>query len=354
MTDRRPAISVIIPTFQRRDRVLALLNALTRQDLSADEFEVIVAVDGSTDGTGEAVAGAKWPFELRVREQPNRGPAAARNLGARESRAPILALLDDDMEPVPEFLREHLAIQRRSLGCITIGPVPIDTGPRATPLQRYRAFTFASRYDRLRRPGARPTVTDGCLGNCTVTREQFLEAGGFDESFRRYGLEDFDLVRRLVDRGVEMVFVSGAIAHQTYDKSLEQLARNTQDEGHNSVHLARKHPDLLQTLDLGQWRERSRRHRAALTLFLRYSRPASVAWRAVMSATESLLRVEPPFLRRWLDFVFEAHYWIGVCEAPTGPGEAFRKGASMSRALSDCGLSPEANPTQRRNASTSR
>lgn len=335
-----PAISVIIPTFQRRDRVLALLRALSRQDLPVDEFEVTVAIDGSTDGTGEALAGVEWPFALRICEQKNSGVAAARNLGARASGAPVLAFLDDDMEPVPGLLRAHLAAQRSTPGCITIGPVPISVGPQSKLLQCYRASTFTSRSDRLRQPGARATPTDVSFGNGAVARAQFLAVGGFDESFRHYGLEDFDLSRRMVEQGAAIVFVAEAIAHQSYDKTLDQLARNTQEEGRNSVLFVRKHPDWLHSTDIGQWHKRSRFHRAALTAFLRHAPPKSALRRLLMFVTRGLLRFEPPFMTRWLDFIFEIHYWSGVCEAENGPGPAFRSGASMSRALSECGLSP--------------
>ena len=64
-----PAVSVVIPTYQGRDALLRSLDSLGRQTLSADEFEVVVVVDGSRDGTREALEAVETPFALRRRWQ---------------------------------------------------------------------------------------------------------------------------------------------------------------------------------------------------------------------------------------------------------------------------------------------
>ncbi len=73
-----PDISIVIPTYQRRDLVLTLLKGIACQDF-AGSFEVIVAIDGSRDGTAEAVKTLRPDFPLKVIEQPNLGLARARN-----------------------------------------------------------------------------------------------------------------------------------------------------------------------------------------------------------------------------------------------------------------------------------
>ncbi len=80
----RPAgvdVSVVIPTFNRRDRLLRVLEALGQQIVDTScgtfDFEVVVVSDGSTDGTGEAVREQDFPFPVRLVEQRNAGPAAA-------------------------------------------------------------------------------------------------------------------------------------------------------------------------------------------------------------------------------------------------------------------------------------
>lgn len=129
-------ISVIIPTYNRRDRLLQTIASLTRQTLSPTAFEVIVVDDGGTDGTGEALSGLSVPFSLRYCWQENRGWLAARNLGARQANGDLLAFLDDDIVVVPEYLSELLE-------CCRVYP----TAPVAAslcPSPRVRRTTFGA------------------------------------------------------------------------------------------------------------------------------------------------------------------------------------------------------------------
>src|SRR3954451_12058345 len=88
--------SIIIPTFNRRDIVLDTVTSLvaTRRPWPC---ELIVVVDGSRDGTVEALRSLDLPLPLTVHEQPNQGSAAARNAGAAAARGRYLLFLDDDM-----------------------------------------------------------------------------------------------------------------------------------------------------------------------------------------------------------------------------------------------------------------
>src|SRR5262249_41669387 len=97
-------VSVVIPTYNRRHHVGRLLRAISAQTLSAAEFEVIVSIDGSDDGTREIVDSAAVPYRLGAIWHPRQGRAAACNAGIRIAGGELLVLLDDDMEPVPRFL----------------------------------------------------------------------------------------------------------------------------------------------------------------------------------------------------------------------------------------------------------
>lgn len=90
--DRTPLVSVIIPTFNRRDLVLRAIESARTQ--TYPNLEIVVQDDGSTDGTAEAIAALKLPIAYVW--QPNRGLAAARNAAIRRSRGELIALLDSD------------------------------------------------------------------------------------------------------------------------------------------------------------------------------------------------------------------------------------------------------------------
>ncbi len=89
-------------------------------------FEVVVVSDGSTDGTDEWLAGYAAPYALRPIGQPNGGPARARNRGIQEAGGEIIVFLDDDVEPVPEFLARHAAPHEAAALTVAIGPMLPD------------------------------------------------------------------------------------------------------------------------------------------------------------------------------------------------------------------------------------
>src|SRR5438132_3254976 len=95
-----PAVSVIVPTFQRREYVVRAVGSVLAQ--TYEDFELIVVDDGSTDGTGEALAGLDG--RLRYLWQENRGTGAARNTGLRLARGEIVAFLDSDNRWLPHHL----------------------------------------------------------------------------------------------------------------------------------------------------------------------------------------------------------------------------------------------------------
>src|SRR4051812_19242261 len=96
-----PAVSVIVPARNAARTIGDTLAALARQDLSAP-YEVVVVDDGSDDGTAEVAEHAGGA--VRVIRSEGRGPGPARNAGAKESRAPVLAFTDADCVPTSGWL----------------------------------------------------------------------------------------------------------------------------------------------------------------------------------------------------------------------------------------------------------
>lgn len=99
----QPLVSIIIPTYNRKESLRRTLSSLEQQSGSAEQFEVIVVDDGGTDGTAEVTA-QPFPFFLRYVRQANQGAATARNTGADLAQGQILVFLDDDITVVPEFV----------------------------------------------------------------------------------------------------------------------------------------------------------------------------------------------------------------------------------------------------------
>jgi glycosyltransferase involved in cell wall biosynthesis len=115
-----PDISVIIPTFNRRGILARTLPTVLDQDLPSARREVIVVVDGSSDGTSELLHAPRFA-EVCVMQLPNLGISAARNLGLRTARGGLVLFLDDDMLCEPTLLSGHVAAHNGDDGALIIG-----------------------------------------------------------------------------------------------------------------------------------------------------------------------------------------------------------------------------------------
>src|SRR5437764_7710373 len=126
----RPRWSIVVPTHNRRFAALRLLRAFERQAPVEGGFEVVVVLDGCTDGTAAAVSAVRWPFAIAVLEQPASGPAAARNRGAARAHGDFLLFLDDDVVPEANVLRAHDAFHVRVPNGVALGDLPpaVDQG----------------------------------------------------------------------------------------------------------------------------------------------------------------------------------------------------------------------------------
>jgi len=96
-------VSVIIPTYNRKQALLRALNSLRRQTLPADKFEVLVVDDGSPDDMADVVA-ETFPFAFKYLRQSNGGATSARNYGVTQSVGQILVFIDDDITISPPTL----------------------------------------------------------------------------------------------------------------------------------------------------------------------------------------------------------------------------------------------------------
>jgi GT2 family glycosyltransferase len=334
----RPQVSVVIPTYQRRESVLRALAALGTQTLPADAYEVVVAVDGSTDGTAEAVRRLAAPHALSVVEGPNRGRAGACNAGIRAAAGDVVVLLDDDMEATPGFLAAHRRAHEGSAERAVVGAAPIVVSASSPPFVRYMADGFRARLARLTQPGYQLYFRDAYTGNFSARRDLLLRVGGFDEAFRVYGHEDYELALRLQRAGVQLVYSADACAHQHYEKTFESFARDGIARGRTAVLFAAKHPDIVDRLKLSEYHRETRTWRALRALLLGLDRVTGRVPGWATAVVGQLERREPAKLYRYYTMAIDYFYWHGARAAlreqrqgdadghvPLGAGSASRR-----------------------------
>lgn len=205
-----PLIAVVVSTRDRPQRLTRLLAALETQTLDAGRYEVIVVDNGIAPrppghaGTPVAVAEAALAgLQVRVlRPGTPGGPAAARNLGWRAARAPLIAFTDDDCEPTAAWLEAVLVAARRHPGAIVQGP----THPLAAERHYPGLLAHTVRIDAL------GPQYETC--NIVYPRVVLSALDGFDESFGSEPAgEDTDLAWRALAAGHTAVFAPDAIVH---------------------------------------------------------------------------------------------------------------------------------------------
>jgi GT2 family glycosyltransferase len=315
--------SVVIPTFQRRERLLRALSALARQDLDDIELEVVVSIDGGDDGTREALAALAPPYGLHVVHGPQRGRAAACNAAIRLARGEVLVILDDDMEPAPTCVRNHVRHHETGSRLCVMGAVPISADRTHPPAARYIARKFNAHLERLAEPGHAFVLRDFYSGNTSIRRDLLLEVGAFDESFTRYGNEDLELSLRLRRAGVELRYDPEALAYQDYRKTLPELARDTVEKGGTAVLLARSHEEAFAELQLARFHEQSRRWMIARAAILAVTRGRPRVAAAFLRAAELLERLGLGRVPLFYLFLLDYLYWSGAAPAlaEAGPND---------------------------------
>lgn len=193
-----PLISVVIPTYNYRRYVVEAVESVLAQTYRP--LEVIVADDGSTDGTAEELA--RYGDQIRYTYQPNRGLPAARNLGIRAAAGQHLAFLDSDDLWAPTKIEKQVALIEKSprVGVVYCDGCHVDLRTGVTQPLSVRPD---GRGDLRRRLLHRNCIT-GSASAVLVRRECFEKAGLFNEDLR--SAEDWDMWIR-ISRHYEFDFV---------------------------------------------------------------------------------------------------------------------------------------------------
>lgn len=156
-----PAVSVIMPARDASATLPAALDALAALEPVPGGMEVIVADDGSTDGTRQIAA--DHPVVTKVLDAGGNGPGAARNTAASEATGAILAFTDADCEPLPGWLTGALAALAAGADLVQGAVEPAGpTGP----------------FDRTVRVGQLSGLFE--TANLAIRRDWFDRVGGFE------------------------------------------------------------------------------------------------------------------------------------------------------------------------------
>jgi glycosyltransferase involved in cell wall biosynthesis len=213
---RRPRVSVIVPTRNGARRLPILLDALERQTMPPDDFEVIIADDHSTDDT--VAVGNAHPLSRVVSATAPAGQPGVSNLGIRASRAPVIAFTDDDTIPAPDWLERGLERVMAAPTGLIAGHIELalDEPPTAAALVDLgRGYLDQAEY---------AEQGFGATANLWARREVLDRLNWFDERFVRQG-HDRDFGERALEADLAIVYAPDVVVVHPARSRARELAR---------------------------------------------------------------------------------------------------------------------------------
>jgi glycosyltransferase involved in cell wall biosynthesis len=226
-------VSVVVPTYRRAHLLARCLAALAAQDFEPPDYEVVVADDAASEETRlqvEEFARGARPAVVYAPVTGAHGPAAARNVGWRRARAPVIAFTDDDCAPEPGWLAAGVAVLEAYPTVDAVnGCVVVPLSPEPTDYERDAAGLAAAEF-----------VT----ANCFCRRAALAAVGGFDERFRAAWREDSDLQFTLLEAGAKIVKAPGAVVVHPLRPAPWGVSLRQQRKVLYDALLYKKHPAL--------------------------------------------------------------------------------------------------------------
>jgi GT2 family glycosyltransferase len=213
MPPNGPEYSIIVPTYRRHEQLARCLTSIEALAFPRHRFELIVVDDGSGNPPADLIAGLDRSLDAQLVCARHGGPAAARNAGAQLARGHYLVFTDDDCAPqrhwltaIDECMRERA--EPRAVGGRTVNILADDVYASAS--QGIVDFLYEYYGDHAA-PWRFFTSN-----NLAVTRHEFMEIGGFNESFPLAAAEDRDFCERWRAAGYELQYAPNAVVDHAH------------------------------------------------------------------------------------------------------------------------------------------
>ena len=228
-----PSVSVIIPTYNHRDFIVATLNSVFAQTFT--DYEIIVINDGSPDDTADVLKTLISGGCVRYIEQPNAGQAAARNRGLSEASGEFIAYLDDDDLWPADKLQWQVQRLRDESGLGMVAGAMQTLGDDTDPVTPEDTPPVIAEFEQL---------FYGCPltspGQALIRADVLESLGGFDVSV--WGADDYDLWFRLTRAARVELWQRVALYYRRHSLN---ASRNLPRMYHNSEVVLKRYSQFL-------------------------------------------------------------------------------------------------------------
>lgn len=237
-------ISVIIPTYNRPDKLAETLSGLGQQNLPAGDYEIIVVDDGSSPPV-ELPEYDEGPVCRLIRLKGGER-SAARNTGTATAKGKLLVLVDDDISVGPGFLAAHLRAHEEWPDALLVGDIRLPVEALSLPFARFRQNLEQQDVPKTR--GVTPMRNFCAAANMAISRERFLRLSGFDRAIS--SSEDQDFALRHTAGGGKIVYVPEARAiHRDHSLDIQSYCRRAEWGSEQMITFCQRYPDLPDNIE---------------------------------------------------------------------------------------------------------
>jgi len=220
--------SIVISVYNQRETLRQALDVLRRQIKNPKAFEVIVADDGSVDGTGEFIRKLRYPIFLKyLSSGVNKGRPHNRNRGLEKAAGEWVIFIDGDLVPGEGFIDAYVRAWGEFPDGVLVGSWRFPPGRAASKWDRY----FESRGCLAMKSGLWLPGKYFTSANFSIRRETLNRLQGFDVSFEGWGGEDTEFGLRLEKNHFRIFNVPEAFCYHLQAKSLDDILKEYESFG---------------------------------------------------------------------------------------------------------------------------
>ena len=221
MNKQQTLFSIIVPTYNRPEKLAQCLQSFVELEYPRDQFQVIVVNDSTEISVETTISPFQSQLNITLLIQPNSGPATARNTGAFAAEGKFVVFTDDDCTVAADWLQNLEKRFGETPDCL-IGGRTVNALPDniySTASQQLIDYLY-SYYNAI---GDRAQFFTS--NNFALPAEAFEKIGGFDTSFSLAAGEDREFCFRWLNLGGRAVYAPEVTVYHSHALTLGKFWR---------------------------------------------------------------------------------------------------------------------------------
>ncbi len=233
-------ITVVVPTHNRADGLIRMVQRLLAQDFDPETYELVLVDSCSNDHTLAVLQELATDPRVQAFRCEKKGAAAARNVGLEHARGELVVLMDDDILVRRDFLTRLWSAHQEDPDRVLLARIVHPFEDEVDPFLRF--LREAQEVNVYNFPDPTDVPADYFFTGCVAIPRAVLGDIRFDEGFRVYGVEDIDFGHDLLRTGTRMSFLPDLEVWHDYYPRFEYFKRKKFHAGFSLGYYLHKRP----------------------------------------------------------------------------------------------------------------